>query len=104
MVTSITSLGRNGPYDWLVQRVSAVVLLCWFLFLGYYILSADNLDYAQWQGLFAQTCMRVFSFIALLSLCSHAWIGMWTISTDYFTAALLGASATRIRLLFQLLF
>ena len=26
MVTSVTSLGRNGLYDWLIQRVSAVVI------------------------------------------------------------------------------
>jgi len=102
MVTSITSLGRNGLYDWLVQRVSAVVLLAWFLVVGYFILTADNLDFAQWQGLFAQTWMRVFSMIALVSLCAHAWVGMWTISTDYLTPALLGSFATRVRLMFQL--
>ena len=26
MVTSVTSLGRNGLYDWLIQRVSAVII------------------------------------------------------------------------------
>ena len=27
MVTAVTSLGRSGLYDWLMQRVSAVILL-----------------------------------------------------------------------------
>jgi succinate dehydrogenase / fumarate reductase membrane anchor subunit len=102
MVTNVTSLGRNGLYDWLVQRVSAVVLLAYVLFLVFYVGTTDELDYAQWQNLFAQPWMRMFSLCALLSLCAHAWIGMWTISTDYFTALTLGAAATLVRLLFQL--
>jgi len=102
MVTSVTGLGRSGLSDWLIQRVSAVILLAYLLFIAAYIGTADALTFAKWQGLFSQTWMRVFSLGALLSLCAHAWIGMWTISTDYFTNRMLGASATRIRLLFQL--
>jgi succinate dehydrogenase / fumarate reductase membrane anchor subunit len=102
MVTSVTSLGRNGLYDWLVQRVSAVVLLAYILFLVGYIATADGLTYAAWRDLFAQTWMRIFSLGALLALCAHAWIGMWTISTDYFTSMTLGSAATIVRLLFQL--
>ena len=102
MVTSVTSLGKNGLYDWLVQRISAVVLLAWFLYIAYVIISAGSLDYLAWRALFNQTWMKVFTLSALLSLCAHAWIGMWTISTDYFTNRMLGKAATRIRLGFQL--
>lgn len=102
MVTNITSLGRNGVYDWLVQRISAVVLLAYFVFLLVYVATNTDLSFSQWQNLFSHTWMRVFSLTALLSLCAHAWIGMWTISTDYFTSAVLGTAATVIRLGFQL--
>ena len=34
MVTAVTSFGRSGVSDWLVQRVSAVILLAYFLFIG----------------------------------------------------------------------
>jgi succinate dehydrogenase / fumarate reductase, membrane anchor subunit len=102
MVTSVTSLGRNGLYDWLVQRVSAVVLLCWFLFLAGFVVSHGDLTFADWQALFSQTWMRIFTLGAMLSLVAHAWIGMWTISTDYFTTTVLGGKATTVRLLFQL--
>jgi len=102
MVTSITSLGRNGLYDWLVQRVSAVVLLLWFLYVAFFVATHASLTYDDWRGLFAQTSMRIFTLAALLSLCAHAWIGMWPISPDYFTSGLLGSKATTIRLLFQL--
>ena len=102
MVTNITSLGRNGVHDWLVQRISAVVLLAYFVFLIVYVATNTDLSFSQWQNLFSHTWMRVFSLTALLSLCAHAWIGMWTISTDYFTSAVLGTAATVIRLGFQL--
>jgi succinate dehydrogenase / fumarate reductase membrane anchor subunit len=102
MVSNISNLGRNGVADWLIQRVSALVLLAWILFLVFYIAVTDALTAQLWQELFSQTWMRVFSLAALLSLCAHAWIGMWTISTDYLTAMALGKAATAVRLLFQL--
>jgi len=102
MVTSVTSLGRNGLYDWLVQRVSAVVLLLWVVFVAYFVATSAPLTFAAWQQLFAQTWMRIFTLAAVLALCAHAWIGMWTISTDYFTTALLGSKATVVCLLFQI--
>lgn len=102
MVTSVTSLGRNGVYDWLVQRVSAVILLCFFVFLAFYLGTHPDLTFQQWQGLFASTSMRAFTLLALFSLCAHAWIGMWTIFTDYLTTAVLGQAATTVRLVFQL--
>ncbi|MDR0779887.1 MAG: succinate dehydrogenase, hydrophobic membrane anchor protein [Pseudomonadales bacterium] len=103
MVTNITSLGRNGLYDWLVQRVSAVVLLAWFVFVGLFIATHGDLQYGQWRDLFAQTWMRVFTLAALLSLCAHAWIGLWTVATDYLTKLALGAFATLARLGFLLI-
>ena len=102
MVTNVTSLGRNGAYDWLVQRISAVILLIYFLFLAVYICIHPDLTYPQWQGLFASNSMRAFTLLALFSLFGHAWVGMWTVYTDYLTKAALGRAATVIRLGFQL--
>ena len=34
MVRSVTSFGRSGLSDWLVQRVSGVILLAYFLCIG----------------------------------------------------------------------
>jgi len=102
MVNSITALGRNGIQDWLIQRVSAVVLLAWILCISGSIVFSGEMDYASWRGLFDGTAMRLFSLAALLSLCAHAWIGMWTIATDYLTPAFLGKTATSLRFLFQM--
>ncbi len=94
MVASVTSLGRNGLYDWLIQRFTAVVLAAYTIFmLGYLVLNPD-LTYAQWSGLFDGTPMRIFSLLALFSMGAHAWVGLWTISTDYM-------KATGVRVIFQ---
>jgi succinate dehydrogenase / fumarate reductase, membrane anchor subunit len=82
-LTNITSLTRNGLRDWVVQRVSSIILALYVLFLLGFILFNPSLDYFTWQQLFANGWMRIFSLLTLLSLMAHAWVGMWTIVTDY---------------------
>lgn len=86
MVTNVTSLGRSGLYDWLIQRFSAIILALYSLcILASFVMNPD-MDFEKWSSIFAGNAMRLFSLITLLALCAHAWIGMWTISTDYLTA------------------
>ena len=101
MVTNVTSFGRSGLYDWVIQRLTAVVLAVYFVALLGYLLVNPDLTFSQWQALFATTWVRIASLLALLALCAHAWIGLWTISTDYLTSDLIGEKATAIRFLFQ---
>lgn len=101
MVTQVTNLGRSGLYDWLMQRLTAVVLLAYFVFIVAYLVSNPDITYDQWKALFDQTWMRAFSSLAVLSVVMHAWIGLWAVSTDYMTTRMMGAKATTIRLLFQ---
>lgn len=100
MVTSVTNMGRSGLSDWLMQRVTAVILLAYFLFLGCVVFS--GVEYPQWRELFDQTWMRVFSMLALFSLGIHAWIGLWVVFTDYFTERMMGSFGNVIRLVAQL--
>ena len=101
MVTNVTSFGRSGLYDWVVQRLTAVVLGVYFVGLFGYLIMNPDLNFQQWQALFSTTWMRIASLMALLSLCAHAWVGLWTVSTDYLTTYLIGSKATVLRLLWQ---
>lgn len=108
MVTSVTNLGRSGLSDWLVQRVTAVVLLAYTVFLVVVIFGC-SLDYQAWVGLFSHTAVKVFSLAAILSLAMHAWIGLWGVSTDYLIEYVLtiklgpaiGSKANLLRWAFQ---
>lgn len=96
MVASATSLGRSGLHDWIIQRVTGVVLAAYVVFLAGFIFSAETLTFPVWQNLFTQIWFKIFSLLALVSLSFHAWIGMWIISTDYL-------KNTMVRFVFQIL-
>ncbi len=101
MVTNVTNFSRSGLYDWMAQRVSAVVLAAYFVFLLGFLVFNPNLSYAEWHALFSHNAMRIFSLLALLAIIVHAWVGMWTISTDYLTPMAFGRWATVLRFFFQ---
>ncbi len=100
MVTSVTSFSRSGLSDWLIQRVTSLVLLAYFVVIAYQLLG--SVDYTSWRLLFDQTWMKVFTLMAALSLAAHSWIGLWSVFTDYLTERMLGPKGNVIRLISQL--
>lgn len=95
MVRNVTNFGRSGLYDWIIQRVSAVILGIYLLVMVGYLCSGSDLTFDDWQVFMSGTFMRIFSLLALVALAGHAWVGMWTIATDYI-------KATGVRIVFQL--
>tara|TARA_R110002124_G_scaffold152394_1_gene319269 strand:+ start:26056 stop:26406 length:351 start_codon:yes stop_codon:yes gene_type:complete len=84
MISSVTSFGKNGVQDWLVQRVSAVIVAVYSVFLiGYICVNSHNLDYDLWVGLYSNRFMQILTIFFVLSLVLHAWIGLWSVFTDY---------------------
>ncbi len=83
MVDNVTSLTGNGLKDWLLQRFSAVFIGIYTVFLLSFIMLHTPLTYPVWHGLFQNTLMRIASVTVLFLLILHAWIGIWTVSTDY---------------------
>ncbi len=82
-LTTDMSLTGNGLRDWLVQRFSSLIIAIYFLvLLGFFILH-PHLNYSTFQHFFASTWIQVFTLITLLSLFLHAWVGIWTVITDY---------------------
>ncbi len=104
MSTNVTNLGRSGLYDWLVQRVTAVILGIYFVVvMGFLICNSSDLSYQSWAAFMACMPMKVATILVLLSIAAHAWIGMWTISTDYLIkdGHLLGSVPAFVRIAFQ---
>jgi succinate dehydrogenase / fumarate reductase membrane anchor subunit len=103
MVTAVTSFGRSGLYDWLIQRVSAVIMAAYVFFLVGFILCTPEMSYQLWSELYGHMAMRIFSLLTLISVTAHAWIGLWSVVTDYITSRLMGAKAMPLRLFLQVL-
>lgn len=83
MVLNIVSLGKTGLQDWLLQRLTAIVLVGYLLFLISYISLHAPIDFSSWQALFQNPWMRISTLVVILSLSVHTWLGLWMIITDY---------------------
>lgn len=100
-VTNVTSFGRSGLSDWLVQRVSGVIITIYLVFIVGYLVSHPGLAYTDWAELHRSFWVRLLSLMTILSLAAHAWIGLWAVLTDYVTVRLLGPKATPLRIFLQ---
>ncbi|MFP6816412.1 MAG: succinate dehydrogenase, hydrophobic membrane anchor protein [Pseudomonadales bacterium] len=101
MVTNVTSLTRSGLSDFVVQRATAVIIGMYALcVLGFFVVT-PGLTHGQLVSYLGSTPMQLFSTLAILSTAAHAWIGMWTIGTDYIQAHYFGSHATVFRLFYQ---
>lgn len=74
---------RSGLRDWLIQRFTAVFLAAYTIFLFVFIIKHPHFEYADWQALFSYRAMQLSTLFALISMAAHAWIGLWTVLTDY---------------------
>jgi succinate dehydrogenase / fumarate reductase membrane anchor subunit len=75
-----------GLGDWLLQRLTAVVMGVYTLgFLACVATHAPS-GYADWKGLFSGTFARLATMLFFVALLYHAWIGMRDILMDYVRA------------------
>jgi len=83
MVSRVVVGAHYGLRDWLIQRITAVVMALYSVVLAGYLLLQPRLDYDVWTGLFSGQPMRTFTLLFLLSVLYHAWIGIRDIVMDY---------------------
>jgi succinate dehydrogenase membrane anchor subunit len=83
MVDRIVTGAHYGLRDWLVQRVTAVIMALYALFIVGYALSQPHLDYDTWTLMFSSNVLRSFSLLFLLAVFYHAWVGVRDIVMDY---------------------
>ena len=103
MVTRFWNSSQRGLLDFVLQRVTALLLGLYFLCLLGFLLSRGELLYVEWVGFMRSMPMMIFSTVSLISLGVHAWIGMWTIGTDYIRTFSLGKRSTFLRQSYQAL-
>ena len=95
---------RRGVKDFILQRATAVVLTLYTGLVLSFFLFSSAIDYTNFIAFFGNPAMKVASSLAILSTIGHAWVGLWTIGTDYIQPGHWGLPdyAEKIRLGYQL--
>jgi succinate dehydrogenase / fumarate reductase membrane anchor subunit len=100
-IKSATGLTGSGSRDWIIQRISAAVLAVYSVIILGFFLTHGNVNFYEWSNFMTSLPMRLFSLVTILALAGHAWVGMWTVFTDYITTGKLGSGAAGLRLVLQ---
>ena len=74
---------HSGTGWWLVQRISAVLVLLAAIPLLILFIGNAPFDYAGWQAAFDFLVIKLLVLVLVASLCLHAWIGLRDVLMDY---------------------
>jgi succinate dehydrogenase / fumarate reductase, membrane anchor subunit len=72
-----------GMRDWLSQRVTGALMALFTVAVLAQVLMPGPLGYDRWSGIFAAQWMKVLTFVVIVSLLIHAWVGVRDIWMDY---------------------
>lgn len=87
MVKSVEGVNHQALTDWLIQRVSAIMMAVYTFGIVVFLACHPDTAYYEWHGLFGHLWMKVATILVILGLLYHAWVGMWTVFTDYIKCA-----------------
>jgi len=82
-VSRFVTGARYGMRDWLVQRVTAVIMSVYTVIVLIVLLGGVPISYSVWKDLFTQGWMRVATLLFAASLAWHLWVGVRNILMDY---------------------
>lgn len=94
----------TGLRAWLVQRVSAVYMLCFIVFfLGHFLFDRPH-SYLAWHDWMLSAGVSIAASVFVAALLAHAWVGVRDVIMDYvhpiaarvFVLALLGLGLTAV--------
>jgi succinate dehydrogenase / fumarate reductase, membrane anchor subunit len=77
------NLFTHGSYEWMLQRMTAFVMTFYVLSMAALLMLEQPWSYEAWQTLFANGTVKLASYLFLLSLLLHAWIGYKDVLADY---------------------
>jgi succinate dehydrogenase / fumarate reductase membrane anchor subunit len=83
VVMQIFNKSFHGLRDWLLQRATAVMMaVCSVLIVAVCLISKPA-SYAEWKSLMGAGWLKLITFLFLLSLFTHAWLGVRDVLIDY---------------------
>jgi succinate dehydrogenase / fumarate reductase membrane anchor subunit len=72
-----------GLADWLAQRISAGLMGLLTLLVVVQVLLPGEMGYDKWAGIFSRQWMKVLTFVVIVSLLVHVWVGVRDVLMDY---------------------
>ena len=101
----------KGSTIWYVQRCSSIFIFIYIIYVVVFIISSLPIAFNEWFLFKSSLLFKLSTTTAFLSILVHAYIGLWTIGTDYLTPRTLGSLnftlskiADTSRLLYNILF
>ncbi len=75
----------HGLRAWLLQRITAIYLLLFVLYLLVHFLRTPVSDFSAWHAWLSDPVVNLSTGLFVLSLLLHAWIGVRDVIMDYVT-------------------
>ena len=72
-----------GLRDWLAQRITACLMALFTLVLLAQVVIGEPVSYYKWAGIFSHQWMKTLTFVVILSILYHVWVGIRDIFMDY---------------------
>ena len=83
MVKDIIVGAHYGLKDWLAQRITAAVMVVYTIILFVLLAGQERITFESWRAFMAGGFLRFLTFLFILSLMVHAWVGVRDIWMDY---------------------
>jgi succinate dehydrogenase / fumarate reductase membrane anchor subunit len=79
----VLSRPTHGLRDWLLQRLSALYLGVFLVYLMVHFYLQPQQSYPQWHDWLTAPVMSVASAAFILAILVHGWVGMRDVVLDY---------------------
>jgi len=73
----------HGLRPWLIQRISAVYIAVFVVYIGFTLAAVGDISYQQWHDWLFHPLNTIAVGLFVIALLMHAWIGMRDIILDY---------------------
>ena len=80
----------KGSFIWYTQRYTSLMVLSYLIYILSFIFTNQDINFFSWSDFFLSFQVRFLSSIVFLVIVLHAFIGLWTVGTDYLTKRTLG--------------
>ena len=80
----------KGSFIWYTQRYTSILILSYLIYILSFIFTNQDINFFSWSDFFLSFQVRFLSSIVFLVIVLHAFIGLWTVGTDYLTKRTLG--------------